>query len=153
MSWPVAHAAFADPADPVLAELPARWRAWGSTSTGAAGPGADRPGHGEYLLLAYRWLTCSYHLSRGLLGQVEGRTADDAAYWPVQQSAAWRHAVQVVAIDICSIYASAVRRMLPKAMLVVDLFHVVQLAVKMTADVRRRVARAKYWRRGPVSRP
>jgi hypothetical protein len=38
--------------------------------------------------------------------------------------------------------------MLPKAMLVVDLFHVVQLAVKMTGDLRRRVARAKYGRRG-----
>jgi hypothetical protein len=90
---------------------------------------------------------------RGLLGQVEGRTADDVAYWLAQQPAAWRHAVQVVAIDMGSIYASAVRRMLPKAMLVVDLFHVVQLAVKMTGDVRRRVPRAKYGRRGRSGDP
>ena len=55
---------------------------------------------------------------------------------------------QVVAIDMCSIYASAVRRMLPAAQLVVDLFHVVQLAVKMTGDVRRRAVREKYGRRG-----
>jgi len=53
-----------------------------------------------------------------------------------------------VAIDMRSIYASAVRRMLPAAQLVVDLFHVVQLAVKMTGDVRRRVVREKYGRRG-----
>jgi transposase len=53
-----------------------------------------------------------------------------------------------VAIDMCSIYASAVRRMLPAAQLVVDLFHVVQLAVKMTGDVRRRAVREKYGRRG-----
>ena len=45
-------------------------------------------------------------------------------------------------------YASAVRRMLPGARLAVDLFHVVQLAVKMTGDVRRRAAREKYSRRG-----
>ena len=38
--------------------------------------------------------------------------------------------------------------MLPAAQLVVDLFHVVQLAVKMTGDVRRRAVREKYGRRG-----
>src|SRR5258705_2413681 len=54
---------------------------------------------------------------------------------------------------MCSICASAVRRMVPKAMLVVDLFHVVQLAVKMTGDVRRRVARAKDGRRGRSGDP
>jgi transposase len=79
---------------------------------------------------------------------VEGRTADDAAYWLARGSPAWRDAVQVVAIDMCSIYASAVRRMLPAAQLVVDLFHVVLLAVKMTGDVRRRAVREKHGRRG-----
>jgi hypothetical protein len=64
-------------------------------------------------------------------------------YWLAQCSPAWRDAIQVVAIDMCSIYASAVRRMLPAARLVVDLFHMVQLAVQMTGDVRRRVARAR----------
>ena len=79
---------------------------------------------------------------------MEGRTADDAAYWLAQAPAAWRDAIEVVAIDMCSIYASAVRRALPGARLVVDLFHVVQLAVKMTGDVRRRAVREKYGRRG-----
>jgi transposase len=54
---------------------------------------------------------------------------------------------------MCSIYASAVRRMLPAARLVVDLFHVVQLAVKMTGDVRRRAVREKYGRRGRSGDP
>jgi transposase len=58
---------------------------------------------------------------------VEGRTADDAAYWLAQAPPAWRDAVQVVAIDMCFIYASAVRRALPHVQLVLDLFHVVQL--------------------------
>jgi len=43
--------------------------------------------------------------------------------------------------------------MLPAARLVVDLFHVVQLAVKMTGDVRRRVVRARYGRRGRSGDP
>jgi transposase len=85
---------------------------------------------------------------QGLLGQVEGRTADDAAYWLAQAAASWRDAVEIVAIGMCSIYASAVRRMLPAARLVDGLFHVVQLAVKMTGDVRRRAVREKYARRG-----
>jgi len=112
-------------------------------------------GSGEYLLLADRWHTCFFDLSgeQGLLGQVEGRTADDAAYWLAQATPAWRDRIQTVAIDMCSIYASAVRRMLPRAQLVVDLFHVVHLAVKMTGDVRRRVVRGKYGRRGRSGDP
>jgi transposase len=151
VSWPVTHAAFAGRADPVLAR--------------AAGPvahlGIDehrrgRPrwrideDSGEYVLLADRWHTCFSGLSgdQGLLGQVEGRTADDAAYWLGQASPAWRDHIQIVATGMCSIYASAVRRMLPRAQIVADLFHVVQLAVKMTGDVRRRAVREKYGRRG-----
>ena len=84
---------------------------------------------------------------------MEGRTADDAAYWLAQAAPAWRDAVRVVAIDMCSIYASAVRRMLPGAQIAVDLFHVVHLAVKMTGDVRRRVVRGKYGRRGRSGDP
>jgi transposase len=156
VSWPVTHAAFAARADPVLEQPLAlvdhlgidehrrgrpRWRADEDT--------------GEYVLLADRWHTCFFGLSgdQGLLGQVEGRTADDAAYWLAQCPPAWRDHIQVVAIDMCSIYASAVRRMLPAARLVVDLFHVVQLAVKMTGDVRRRAVRAKYGRRGRSGDP
>jgi len=87
VSWPVAHQAFARQADPVL-EQPSspvahlgidehrrgrpRWRIDAETS--------------EYVLLADRWHTCFFDLSgdQGLLGQVEGRTADDAAYWLAQ---------------------------------------------------------------------
>jgi transposase len=156
ISWPVAHEAFTAAADPVLDQAPAP----------VAHPGIDehRRGRprwrideqaGEYLLPADRWHTCFVDLSadQGLLGQVEGRTADDAAYWLAQATAAWRDAVRVVAIDMCSIYASAVRRMLPGAQIAVDLFHVVHLAVKMTGDVRRRVVRGKHGRRGRSGDP
>ena len=71
---------------------------------------------GENVQLADRWHVCFYDLdgNQGLLGQVEGRTSDDAAYWLAGATPAWRHAVQVVAIDMCTIFASAVRRMLPE---------------------------------------
>ncbi len=87
ISWPAAHDAFAAASGPVLDQAPApvahlgidehrrgrpRWRIDEQT--------------GEYLLLADRWHTCFFDLSgeQGLLGQVEGRTADDAAYWLAQ---------------------------------------------------------------------
>jgi len=104
---------------------------------------------GEYTVLADRWHTCFFDLDgqQGLLGQVQGRTADDAAYWLAGATPAWRDAVQVVCTDMCTIYAATARRMLPRATLTVDLFHVVQLAVKAIGDTRRRVVRARYGRR------
>ncbi len=156
MSWPVAHQEFARQADPVLEQPPSLVAHLGIDEHRRGRPRwrADA-GTGEYVLLADRWHTCFFDLSgdQGLLGQVEGRTADDAAYWLVQAGPAWRDAIQVVAIDMCSIYASAVRRMLPRAQLVVDLFHVVQLAVKVTGDVRRRAVREKHGRRGRSGDP
>ena len=67
--------------------------------------------------------------------------------------AACRDRVEVVAIDMCSIYLSAVRRALPKAQVAVDLFHIVQLAVKTVGDVRRRVTRELCGRRGRSGHP
>ena len=144
LSWPVVHAAFAARADPVLAQPPSPVAHLGIDEHRRGRPRwLTDDGTGEYVLVADRWHTCFFDLSgdQGLLGQVEGRTADDAAYWLAQASPAWRDHIEVVAIDMCSIYKSAVRRMLPAARLVVDLFHVVQLAVKMTGDVRRRAVR------------
>jgi hypothetical protein len=124
-------------------------------STAAAGPGSLLTRPPASTLLADRWHTCFLDLSgqQGLPGQVEGRTADDAAWWLWQAGPAWRDRVEVVAIDLCSIYASAVRRMLPHATLAADLFHVVQLAVKTVGDVRRRAVRDKYGRRGRAGTP
>lgn len=156
ISWPSAHGAFTQAADQALSEEPApvahlgidehrrgrpRWRT--DTDTGQA------------VQLADRWHVCFYDLdgNQGLLGQVEGRTAGDTAYWLAGATPAWRDAVQVVAIDMCTIFKSAVRRMLPRARIAVDLFHVVQLAVKTAGDVRRRAIREKYGRRGKAGDP
>jgi transposase len=156
ISWPSVHGAFAQGADQVLDDPPApvahlgidehrrgrpRWRTDELT--------------GESVQLADRWHVCFYDLDgrQGMLGQVEGRTADDTAYWLAGATPAWRDAVQVVAIDMCAIFLSAVRRMLPRAAVAVDLFHVVQLAVKTTGDVRRRAIREMYGRRGRAGDP
>ncbi|HTQ88768.1 MAG TPA: ISL3 family transposase [Streptosporangiaceae bacterium] len=151
VSWPVVHDAFAATADPLLEQPIASVAHLGIDEhrRGRARFEAD-PQTGEYILLADRWHTCFFDLDgqQGLLGQVQGRTADDAAYWLAGATPAWRDAVQVVAIDMCTIYASAARRMLPHATVTVDLFHVVQLAVKTVGDVRRRVVRARHGRRG-----
>jgi transposase len=156
ISWPSVHGAFMQAADQALEDSPApvahlgidehrrgrpRWRTDDLT--------------GETVQLADRWHVCFYDLDggQGLLGQVEGRTADDTAYWLAGATPAWRDAVRVVAIDMCAIFASAVRRMLPRAQIAVDLFHVVQLAVKTAGDVRRRAIREKYGRRGKAGDP
>ena len=156
VSWPVAHQAFAAAADLVLdvPHAPVRYLGIDEHRRGRLRWRRDQQ-TGEYELLADRWHTCFYDLSggQGLLGQVEDRTADDAAYWLAQAPPAWRGSVAVVAIDMCSIYLAAVRRMLPHARVAVDLFHVVHLAVKTTGDVRRRVVRRKYRRRGRSGDP
>ncbi len=151
LSWPTAHAAFTAHADQLLAAAMTPVRVLGIDETRRGRPRFRRdPDTGEYQLLADRWHTGFVDIEggQGLLGQVEGRTADDTSYWLAQAGPAWRQGVEVVVIDMCTIYASAVRRMLPHAELAVDAFHVVQLATKMVGDVRRRVVRAKYGRRG-----
>lgn len=52
---------------------------------------------------------------QGMLAQIEGRTADDVAYWLAAQPAAWRDRIGYVAIDMCTVFLSAVRRNLPSA--------------------------------------
>jgi transposase len=156
VSWPVAHDAFAAAADPVLDQDPASVAHLGIDEhrRGRARFAIDEQA-GEYIQLADRWHTCfsGPDGQQGMLAQVQGRTADDAAYWLAGAPPAWRGRIEAVCIDMCTIDASAVRRMLPQATLTVDLFHVVQLAVKAVGDVRRRVVRARYGRRGRSGDP
>jgi transposase len=151
ISGPVVHEAFAAAADAVLDQpgLPVVHLGIDEHRRGRARFAVDER-TGGYVLLADRWHTCFFDLDgqQELLGQAQGRTDDDAAYWLAQAPPAWQDRIEAVCIDLCSIYASAVRRMLPHATLTVDLFHVVQLAVKAVGDVRRRVLRARYGRRG-----
>jgi transposase len=76
---------------------------------------------------------------QGLLGQVEGRTSTVVKDWLEQRDEDWRQGVRFVAIDMCTIFKSAIRDALPQARLVVDHFHLVQLANQALTEVRRRV--------------
>jgi transposase len=49
---------------------------------------------------------------------------------------------------MCSIYASAVRRMLPHAQLAIDAFHIVQLATRWSATCAAAPSGTSYGRRG-----
>jgi transposase len=104
---------------------------------------------------ADRWHTgfVDLHGGQGLLGQVEGRSATDAGAWLAAQPPEWRAGVQVVAIDMCPAYRAAVREHLPAATLVVDHFHVVQLANQTISQVRRRATTALRGRRVRASDP
>ena len=156
ISWPSVHGAFAGQADEILGDEPGQVSHLGIDEHRRGRPRWRRDTDtGETVQLADRWHTCFYDLSgnQGMLGQAEGRTSDDASYWLAGATPAWRDAVRVVAIDMCTIYLSAVRRMLPRAQVAVDLFHVVQLAVKAVGDVRRRAIREKYGRRGKAGDP
>ena len=90
---------------------------------------------------------------QGMLGQVEGRTADDVAYWLASHSPAWRDRIRYVAIDMCTVFVAAIRRYLPHATIVVDHFHVVKLANDTVAEVRRRIATQLRGRRGRKTDP
>ncbi|WNO69353.1 transposase [Streptomyces sp. AM2-3-1] len=98
-----------------------------------------------------RWHVGFVDLSgkQGLLGQVEGRTAQAVITWLADRDQAWRDAVRYVAVDMCTIFKSAIRRVLPQATLVVDHFHLVQLANQPLTEVRRRVTVTHRGRRGP----
>ena len=71
-----------------------------------------------------------------LLGQVEGRTAADVLAWLVG-ALEWRMVNRHVAIDISATYRAAARTALPHVTVVVNHFHVVQLANKMLSVVGR----------------
>ncbi|MGW3473554.1 transposase [Saccharopolyspora sp. NPDC000995] len=106
------------------------------------------PASGAWVADADRWQTVFVDSAggHGLLGQVEGRAGVDAAAWLAALDPAWRAGITQVTIDMSSVYKLMVTTslLLLNASLVVDAFHVVQLANKMVGDVRRRVTFEHY---------
>ncbi|MGQ0775019.1 MAG: transposase [Pseudonocardiales bacterium] len=113
------------------------------------------PDTGKWGLVLDRWHAGFVGISGrgGLLGQVEGRTGACVAGWLSAQPPAWRDGVRYVAIGMCPAFRAALRRALPQATVVVDCFHVVQLAHRRLAELRRRCTRALRRRRGRRSDP
>ncbi|MFI7643765.1 ISL3 family transposase [Nonomuraea sp. NPDC049400] len=155
VSWHTAHDAFAAAVDPVLERPLQPVKALGIDETRHGKPRYRLDEQGRRVLEADTWHTGLVDLGggQGLLGQVEGRTAETVASWLDAQPAAWRDQISVVAIDMSTSYAKAVRAALPHAALAVDHFHVIQAANKVINLVRRRAIHARYGRRGRAGDP
>ena len=113
------------------------------------------PETGKWRLVRDRWHTGFVDALGvgGLLGQVEGRTAADVLAWLSTTPLTWRKNITHVAIDMSATYRAACRTGLPDATVVVDHFHVVQLANKMLSTVRRRTTAEIRGRRGRATDP
>ena len=113
------------------------------------------PDSGKWQLVRDRWHTGFVDAlgHGGLLGQVEGRTAADVLAWLSTTELTWRKNITHIAIDMSATYRAAIRTGLPGAIVVVDHFHVVQLANKMLSQVRRRTTAELRGRRGRSTDP
>jgi len=142
VSWPVVAAAFAEHAKQVLPVQPDPVRVLGIDEVRRGRPRwVLDEATGTWQTTVDRWHIGFVDLSdgQGLLGQVEGRNAQAVVDWFTARPQAWRDQVCYVAIDMCSVFKSAVRQTLPQATLVVDHFHIIQLANATVTEVRRRV--------------
>jgi transposase len=151
VSWPVVAAAFTDHAQAVLPAQPQPVRVLGIDEIRRGRPRwVLDEATGGWQTAVDRWHVGFVDLGagQGLLGQVEGRTAQTVIDWLAAREQTWRDAVSFVAIDMCTIFKSAIRRILPHATLVVDHFHLVQLANQTVTEVRRRVTVQHRGRRG-----
>ena len=150
VSWPVVAAAFAAHAVAVLPAQPDPVAVLGIDEIRRGRPHWVADEAGGWKATVDRWHVGFVDLSggQGLLGQVEGRTAQVVIDWLDARPPTWRQQVRFVAIDMCTIFKSAVRRALPQAQLVVDHFHLIQLANQTLTEVRRRVTTQVRGRRG-----
>jgi transposase len=151
VSWPVVAAAFTDHARAVLPARPDPVSVLGIDEIRRGRPQwTFDETTGGWRTTVDRWHVgfCDLSGGQGLLGQVEGRNARVVIDWLAARDQSWRDAVRFVAIDMCTIFKSAIRRALPQATLVVDHFHLVQLANQTLTEVRRRVTVQHRGRRG-----
>ena len=103
---------------------------------------------GAYLLVAHR-VRGPVRRPGPARRRTVGRRAADVVDWlNAPRSPAFRAGITHVAIDPAAAYAGAVRQALPDAVVVLDHFHLVQLANTMVTDVRRRLTRDTRGRRG-----
>ena len=98
------------------------------------------------------WMTSFVDLDTGrpggLLGLTPGRCGVAVEAWLAGQPEAWKAGIEIVALDPSAPFASAIRRALPHAVIVVDHWHLVRLANAAVTEVRQRVAREQLGRRG-----
>ncbi len=88
-----------------------------------------------------------------LLGLAPGRSGACVRDWLAQQSPEFRAGIEMVVIDTSAPYASGIRSALPDATIAVDKWHLVALANQVLTQVRQRVTREQYGRRGTTREP
>jgi transposase len=156
LSWPTVMDAFRTQACEVVeAPLP-EVEVLGIDETRRGRPDWEQdPDTGKWHLVRDRWHTGFVDAlgTGGLLGQIEGRTVADVLVWLSSTPLEWRKNIKYVAIDMSTTYRAAVRTALPKATVVVDHFHIVQLANKMVSTIRRRTTAEIRGRRGRATDP
>jgi transposase len=151
ISCPIASAAFTAHAARVLPEQsdPARVLGIDEIRRGRARFVFDEATQ-HWCTSASRWHAGFVDLcgGQGLLGQIEGRTAQAVTDRLQARGQQWKDAVRFVAIDMSTVFKAAVCQVLPHAVLVVDHFHIVQLANAALTEARRRVTLQQRGRRG-----
>ncbi|GIJ29004.1 hypothetical protein Vqi01_41660 [Micromonospora qiuiae] len=151
VSWPVVAAAFTAHASTVLPAEPEPVTVLGIDEVRRGKPcwSIDEVTQ-SWTTTVDRWHVGFVDLvgGQGLLAQVEGRTSRAVTDWLTQRPVAWREQIGAVAIDMCTVFKAAVREALPHALLVVNHFHVVQLADRAVSEVRRRMTMTHRGRRG-----
>jgi transposase len=156
LSWPTVQQALISYAGQVLDGVPTPTEVVGIDETRRGKPvWKQNPNTGTWELIADAWHVGFVDAvgGRGLFGQVEGRSAACVAAWLSAQPAQWKARVQYVAIDLCAAFRSAVRTALPDATVVVDCFHIVQLAQRHLAQARRRLTWKHHGRRARKGDP
>lgn len=156
LSWPTVMEAFRTQARDVAEAPLSQVTVLGIDETRRGRPRWERDADtGKWRLTRDRWHTGFVDAAGhgGLLGQVEGRTVADVLAWLATTDLDWRKGIGHVAIDMSATYRAAIRIGLPHATVVVDHFHVVQLANKMLSMVRRRTTAETRGRRGRASDP
>ena len=88
-----------------------------------------------------------------LLDMVEGRSKQAFKTWLADRPTAWRDQVEVVAMDGFTGFKTATTEELPKAVAVMDPFHVVRLAGEALDQCRRRIQQQTHRHRGRSGDP
>ncbi len=88
-----------------------------------------------------------------LLDMIEGRSKHAFKSWLAERPKAWRDGVEVVAMDGFTGFKTAATEELPKAVAVMDPFHVVRLAGEALDQCRRRVQQQIHGHRGRSGDP
>lgn len=88
-----------------------------------------------------------------ILDIVDGRRGQAVRDWIGARPRWWRNKVEMVAMDMSTEFRRAIRKVLPKAAITVDHWHVVARANQMVTEVRRRRAHDLHGRRGRATDP